>query len=95
VDDSTPSAFAVERLARATGQGTSREGVAALWWHGIIAPFQGLDDLTGPVTQGVALVYDISPFQGLVPEKTPSPNGARQRRDTLSSPPGFSRLPSC
>ena len=28
-------------------------------------------------TQGVALGYNIAPFQGFVEEKMPSPNGAR------------------
>jgi hypothetical protein len=30
------------------------------------------------LSQGCALGYDMAPFQGLVPEKIPGPNGARQ-----------------
>jgi hypothetical protein len=30
-------------------------------------------------TQGVALGYSMAPFQGSVQEKTPSPDGAKER----------------
>ena len=48
---------------------------AWLWWHGIIAPLQGLDGSIGSDPQGVAPGQLIAPFQGLVQKKTGAPAG--------------------
>jgi hypothetical protein len=54
-----------------TRDGCGRVCVAAF------RPYRAAVCLCG-LSQGCALGYDMAPFQGLVPEKIPGPNGARQ-----------------